>query len=218
MDFTVKVCGITRRVDVTGALAQGVDFLGVNRWPESKRFVPDDLLPALLAEIPRGRRVFVDVSPTREKLDAAVADGFDFFQIHFDASVGMARTDVTGWHDTVGRERLWLAPRVGPGAVWPLWCLPYADVFLCDGFHAGEFGGTGRAADWGQFRELKNKHTAKRWLLAGGLGAETIGQAVRQSDTDFVDLNSGVESAPGIKDMTKLATTLALLREIGQGG
>ena len=95
--------------------------------------------------------------------------------------------------------------------------LDYADTFLCDGFHAGQFGGTGRTADWACFNALKAAYPQKRWLLAGGLGADTIEEAATATGANFFDLNSGIEDAPGVKNAEKLAHVLALLRKIEQG-
>lgn len=211
MSYQVKVCGITRASDATGALSQGVDYLGVNRWPGSPRCVSDIQLPALFRAIPSGRRVYVDVVPSQEKLADAKADGFDFFQIHFDATDAGAMSAVAAWENIAGRDSLWLAPRVPPGTAWPEWCLKHASTLLCDGFHATAFGGTGRAANWAQFAELKKRHRSHRWLLAGGLSPATLDEAIRASEADFFDLNSGIEDAPGLKNVEKLAAALAIL-------
>ncbi|MDR2844642.1 MAG: phosphoribosylanthranilate isomerase [Puniceicoccales bacterium] len=211
--FTVKVCGITRSADATDALAQGVAYIGVNRWPRSPRFVADASVRALIGAVPAGRRVFVDVHPAPEKITAAVDDGFDFFQIHFDPAHATARADVAAWEERAGRHRLWLAPRVPDGTDWPQWVFAHAGTFLCDGFRAGQFGGTGHTADWGRFTALKNAHPEKRWLLAGGLGPATIALAAG-TGADFFDLNSAIEDAPGLKNVEKLAQTLTVLRKI----
>jgi phosphoribosylanthranilate isomerase len=214
--YAVKVCGITRAADATAALRQGVAFIGINRWPSSPRFVPEARLPSLLDVIPAGRRVCVDVQPLPAALENARDAGFDCFQIHFDPVPPDAPEALAAWARILGRHRLWLAPRVAPADPWPWWVLDYADTFLCDGFHAGQFGGTGRVADWARFSALKRAHPQKRWLLAGGLGAGTIEEAALTTGADFFDLNSGIEDAPGMKNSEKLARVLALLHKIKQ--
>ena len=82
--------------------------------------------------------------------------------------------------------------------------LPFAKHFLLDTFHADSFGGTGQIGDWPKFARHRQVHPEKTWILAGGLNAENIGDAVRASGARFVDVNSGVESAPGVKDHAKL--------------
>ncbi|MDR2862478.1 MAG: phosphoribosylanthranilate isomerase [Puniceicoccales bacterium] len=212
---TVKLCGVTRTTDALDALAQGVAYIGVNRWPQSPRFVSDANLKALLDVIPAGRRVFVDVEPDTGKLKNAIDAGFDFFQIHFASDSPDARARAAAWEAQTGKHRLWLAPRVAPHTPWPRWVFEHADTLLCDGFHAGKFGGTGLAADWSLFASLKNERPDKRWILAGGLSPTTLAEAAH-SGADFFDLNSGVEDAPGVKNAEKLAQALAALLNFEQ--
>ncbi|MDR1817670.1 MAG: phosphoribosylanthranilate isomerase [Puniceicoccales bacterium] len=221
---TVKVCGITRPQDAADALTLGVALIGVNRWEKSPRYVPDAALPALLDAIPRGRRVFVDVAPDDAKLaaatgaggvtpDAAAGGDFDYFQIHFDPTAPDSRRRAEQWARLAGTGRLWLAPRVAAGAPWPDWVCKIAGTVLFDGHSTGMFGGTGRTADWPRFRELRARFPRVRWLLAGGLGPDNLADALRATGGDFFDLNSGIETAPGIKSAPLLARALATLRE-----
>ncbi|MDR3229014.1 MAG: phosphoribosylanthranilate isomerase [Puniceicoccales bacterium] len=211
MSFTVKVCGVTRHEDAAAALALGADFIGVNAWERSPRFVAGGALPALLAAIPAGRRVCVDVQPDDNKLLAAQAAGADFFQIHFDPFAERARECAEAWAARVGRGRLWLAPRVAPEDAWPRWVAELADTLLFDGHRAGQFGGTGRTADGARFRQLFAEYPQTRWILAGGLGEGTVA-AAWENGARFFDLNSGVEDSPGVKSAAKLARVLAVLR------
>ena len=80
----IKVCGITRAADAAMALAQGADFLGINCWSGSPRFVPAAARAALLREIPAEKRVAVTVNPTVAEADALIAEGFAVVQAHFD--------------------------------------------------------------------------------------------------------------------------------------
>ncbi len=199
--LTVKVCGITREKDARTALALGVDYIGLNVWAHTPRCVSLEVVNTLLPVIPRGKRVLVDVSPSVDSL-ARFAGDFDFFQIHFSHDTPVEV--VTSWQTTVGRERLWLAPKCPPEIEIPSWLLDCADTFLVDGFKKDAFGGTGQTADWERFSQLKESHPNKQWILAGGLSPDNILSALFASKTNFVDLNSGVESAPGIKCAEKL--------------
>lgn len=82
--------------------------------------------------------------------------------------------------------------------------LPLANTFLLDTFRKDSFGGTGRTGDWEKFAEIQQKYPDKTWVLAGGLNPENISEALNQTKTRFVDVNSGVETSPGIKDEFKL--------------
>jgi phosphoribosylanthranilate isomerase len=82
--------------------------------------------------------------------------------------------------------------------------LPLANVFLLDNFSPDKFGGTGLTGDWAKFARHQRAHPDKAWVLSGGLSPDNIAQAVSESGARWVDANSGVESAPGVKDHAKL--------------
>jgi phosphoribosylanthranilate isomerase len=88
-----------------------------------------------------------------------------------------------------------------------------ARFFLLDTFHAEKFGGTGVTGDWGKFSRHQQTHPDKTWILSGGLNPANIGEALRASGARWVDVNSGVESAPGVKDHAKLKNFIVRLHE-----
>ena len=87
-------------------------------------------------------------------------------------------------------------------------------------YHAGGFGGSGQTGDWTGFARMQTEHPDHTWILAGGLNPENIGAALTASGARFVDVNSGVERTPGVKDEAKLkAFVVALHRaRTGVGG
>ncbi len=214
----VKVCGITRIEDARACLRLGVHYLGVNRYAPSLRCVPAERVGEVLAAIPAGRRVYVDVNPGLPELHAAECAGFDFFQIHFDPHT-VDEQRLRMWKEKVGAARLWLAPRLKGGASLPGGVYDYAETFLIDGYSPGAFGGTGKTADWAGVAALRSLHRQKTWIVAGGLSPDNLVEAARASHADMVDLNSGVETAPGIKSEALLSQALErLAREIGVRG
>ena len=211
----LKVCGITRAADIRDCLSLGVKYLGVNRYAPSPRCVPADKLAPLLALIPGGRRVYVDVNPGLPELHDAKEAGFDIFQIHFDPQQ-VDEQRIRMWSESVGADRLWLAPRLAGGAKIPPFAYKYAKTFLVDGYSPGAFGGTGKTADWAGVAALRSMHRDKTWVVAGGLSPVNIVEAAKASHADILDLNSGVESAPGIKDFPLLHEAVSRLRkEVG---
>ena len=84
-NVTVKVCGITRAADAAVALSFGADYLGVNCWAGSPRYVDAALRSTLLREIPGDKRVAVTVNPTVTEAQALLAEGFAVVQVHFDS-------------------------------------------------------------------------------------------------------------------------------------
>jgi phosphoribosylanthranilate isomerase len=212
--ITLKVCGLTTVGDAQFAAAGGVDYLGFNLYPQSPRYLPLEKYKAFSARLPALEKVAILVTPTAAELATAAAAGFDRFQVHF--SLETAAAVVGSWAETVGVSRLWLAPKLPPASDVPAALLPFAKTFLLDTFHAGGFGGSGKTGDWAKFARHAQRHEDKTWILAGGLNPENIATAVTRSGARFVDVNSGVESAPGVKDEAKLrrlAANLAVHRE-----
>ena len=82
--------------------------------------------------------------------------------------------------------------------------LPLAATFLLDTFHAAGFGGSGKTGDWAKFARYRETYPQHTWILAGGLSPDNVAEAVAQSGAFFVDVNSGVETSPGVKDHAKL--------------
>ena len=143
----------------------------------------------------------VDVNPSPEKLKEFESLGFDFFQLHFAHDLDLGR--LQEWRDVLG-EKLWLAPKLPPETVFPENLLNYSNYFLIDAYAKNKFGGTGLQSDWGMYAKCKESFPDKTWILAGGLNAENVGNAVESIQPQILDFNSGVEIGPGIKDHSKL--------------
>lgn len=208
----LKFCGLTSLVDATFADQLGADYLGFILYPKSPRFISLRDFAHLQPNLPAGRkRVAVMVEPSEAELDASIEAGFDRFQIHYGADLSLER--VQGWSRQVGRERLWLAPKRPAEVPFDGRWLEYADTFLVDTFTKEGFGGSGQTGDWGAFARLQAEHSDHTWILAGGLGPDNLERALNESEARFVDINSGSEMAPGIKDHAKMkATVLAIHR------
>ena len=112
----------------------------------------------------------------------------------------------------MGREQLWIAPRIGPGESLSELLLEFADTVLVDAFHEDKFGGTGATSDWVQFAELRKRWAATNWVLAGGLKLANVTEALAVTGAERIDVNSGVESAPGHKSAKKLRELFGILK------
>jgi phosphoribosylanthranilate isomerase len=198
----IKVCGLTSLVDADFADACGVDYLGFNLYPKSPRYVSLAQFRSMAKRVPQRHKVAVAVEPAAGELLAMRDEGFDFFQVHFRHDIALGT--VAGWSGEVGPKSLWLAPKLPPGAdVQQAWT-GLAKTILLDTFDESLFGGTGRAGDWPKFRRSRDAHPATTWILSGGLNPENVGDALAASGARFVDVNSGIESAPGVKDRGKM--------------
>jgi len=205
----LKVCGITSLVDADAADAVGADYLGFIFYPKSPRWVSNPQYRAMRDRLPPRKKVAVSVEPTAADLALQAGHGFDFYQVHFNPQTPLAI--VGSWAETVGISRLWLAPRLPPGVdIYPE-LLPLAETFLIDTFHPDKLGGTGETGDWGKFKRFRETQPAKHWILSGGLDPYNVAEAVTATGAKFIDVNSGVEQAPGVKSPAKLkAFALAL--------
>jgi phosphoribosylanthranilate isomerase len=198
----IKICGLTSLVDAEFADKVGADYLGFILYPQSPRFISLKKYAAMNSLLPPRKRVAVMVEPTADEIAQAVAADFDYFQIHFRHD--LAPATVQGWSEAVDKNRLWLAPKLPPAADVPAALLPLARFFLLDTFQAEGFGGSGKTGDWAKFARHQKAQPDKFWILSGGLNPQNVGDALKQSGAKFVDVNSGVEASPGIKDTEKL--------------
>ena len=200
----VKVCGITRTEDAENALNLGASKLGFILYHNSQRCIKleevlrikDDL------NLQPDKMVAVEVEPDIKYLEKIKEFGFGFFQIHFSLQFSLEK--IKQWSDLLGPRNLWLAPKIPPDMSFPSEILKLADTFLIDAYSDKEFGGTGKISNWDAFREWKTKYPQKKWILAGGLSPENVISALKVTNTENLDANSGVEKSPGIKDKKKL--------------
>lgn len=200
----VKICGLTRADDAAGCDAAGADLLGFIFAAKSPRRVT----PEQVAAMPRARarRVGVFVEQSLEEVLAVMdAAGLDMAQLHggqdpdFCRAVGADRVIRTFWPENHPDT----AALAGETARFS-GSIRYA---LLD---AGAFGGGhGVSLD---FRSLAGFAPPMPWLLAGGLGPDNVAEAVRVARPHGVDLNSGVESSPGLKELAKVRRSLWALK------
>jgi len=208
----VKICGLTRAEDVRLARELGADFFGVVLYAKSPRCVDGKALEALIAAIPRGKRVAVEVAPTPGTLEKRRAQGFDICQVHYDPQEH-SDAMLKDWAKEIGRAHLWLAPRLPSGAQFPDSALQTAQTLLLDTYQKGTYGGSGRTGDWSHFKKLAKTHPKHHWVLSGGLRPENVRAALQSTSAKIIDVNSGIESAPGIKDAVLLDLLFANLAE-----
>jgi phosphoribosylanthranilate isomerase len=206
----IKICGVTRPEDAARAAAAGADFLGLNFWPPSKRYLAPDRAPALAAAArAAGTAQLVGVFVNQALDDIAAvarAAGLDILQLHGDETPA----DATALAAATGLP-VWKAISVGaPGDLDGLDAWPAA-AFLLDAPPAGR-GGAGKVFDWQLARDARGRYPARSFVLAGGLGPHNVAAAIAAVDPWAVDVASGVESAPGIKDPEKLAAFFAAAR------
>ena len=209
---TIKICGLTRAKDARTAADLGADFLGLVFHRPSLRFVSPDDAARLTSAVPaRWIGVFVD-APSDEILRIAGATGLHGAQLHGDEPPAMV--------DRLRRAGLLVirAHRIAGADDLKAMNGFDADADLLDTFDPGRRGGTGRTFDW---RFAADAARTRRVLLAGGLDAENVGDAIRTVRPWGVDVSSGVESGPGHKDPEKMSRFIDAARAafaVTQGG
>lgn len=210
MSKQVKICGMTREADIEHALECGADYIGMILYPKSPRGISPERAEALLKVIPEGKGVAVDVNTGTDDLMRYQDLGFGNFQIHVDYSVGFP--SLAAWSGMVGKERLWLVPKIPPEKEFPQVVLEFADTIMIDTYSKKAHGGTGEVGDWDRFNYWATLYSHKMWVLAGGLNPDNIRMAADNTEADVLDLSSGVEAEPGIKDLAKITALFEALK------
>lgn len=198
MSAAAKICGLTRVEDVAAAVEAGAALVGAVLFARSKRAVAPEGLAELFAPA-RGRalRVAVTVDPDDELLAALAAAGaLDLVQLHGQESP--ARVDEVRARTGLGVVKAIAVADAGDLERAAAYAA-VADRLLLDAkAPAGAVpGGNGRAFDWSL---LRAGAPGGAWGLAGGLDPANVAGAVRRTGAAWVDVASGVETAPGIKD------------------
>ncbi len=203
----VKICGLTSLQDAQAALTAGADLLGFNFYPSSPRYLNPVSCAALVTTLRkqgcRAQLVGVFVNSTVAHIEEIMsACRLDLAQLSGDeppdvlAALGprafKALRPASAADLAQSLMRFTLASPKG---------VPHGPAWLVDAYRPGEFGGTGQAADWGLAAGLAARVPI---LLAGGLHPENVATAIRAVRPWGVDVASGIETAPGRKDVEKM--------------
>lgn len=193
MSVWVKICGITRKEDGVIALELGADALGLNFFPRSPRYLDLGTARTLVSGLPPfGLRVGIFVDPSFETvMEVAKSVRLDTIQLH--------GRETPEFAEDIRNEgfRVWKVVKVA-GAKSLQGFVDYpCDALLLDTCDPSSPGGTGKSFDWNLLHEWE---APLPWILSGGLTPETVSEAVLRLSLTGVDVASGIESAPGIKD------------------
>jgi phosphoribosylanthranilate isomerase len=210
MTIAVKICGLSTPETVEAALAAGADMLGFVRFEKSPRHLSLEAAQNFGRQVGgRARKVLLTVDADHIALAAAIeALAPHILQLHGQETPEMVAAIKTRFGLPVMK-----AIAIG-GAADIARIADYeqvADFFLLDSRPAETAlpGGTGKAFDWSLLKGVKLR---RPWLLAGGLNPGNVGAALAVTRAPGVDVSSGVESAPGVKDLAKITAFLANAR------
>ncbi|MDA9722218.1 phosphoribosylanthranilate isomerase [Luminiphilus sp.] len=205
----IKICGITRPGDAEQALALGADTIGCVFHAESARHVTAEIaLDIQIAVGNAGTLVGLFVDPTVDEVHAVLDRiDLDVLQFHGQESPAFCEQFQRPYLKAVA-----MSADVDLSAVNKAY--ESARGLLLDSAHEGQFGGTGQRFDW----DWIDAGLENRLMLAGGLSADNVGEAIRQVRPTAVDVSSGVERDKGIKDSDRMRAFIeAALPEMSEG-
>ena len=192
----LKICGITRTEDMAAAERAGADYTGMILVPGTPRFVPLERIPALMAAN-RCKKVFVVRDMPLHEINALIGEFHpDAVQLHGNESAEYARS--------VAGTEVWKAINLNSEAA-----LAEAEQFPCAMIVADSGGGTGRPCRWDLAARLASVRPV---FLGGGITPDNVCGAVAQVHPAGIDVSSGVESAPGVKDPVLIQTLAERIR------
>lgn len=205
----VKICGITNLEDarfVSGALA---DYIGFIFYPLSPRYIEPAKAGAIINWLEGPQKVGVFVNQPLDDVQAiATQTGLDFVQLHGEESVEycelIEQPIIKVFHIDENTSGEQLRNNITP-------YIDAVDYFLFDTKLPGKWGGTGETFNWKLLTEIGD---IKPYFLSGGLNSENIRNAIKQTHPFAVDLSSGLEESPGLKDFTKIETFFDQMRNI----
>lgn len=199
----VKICGLTSREAISAAIQAGAAYVGFVFFPKSPRNLSIEAARALALEVPEGvAKVALTVNAEDRLLDEITSSvPLDMLQLHGSESVERVTAVKT-------RYRLPLMKAIGIADAPDLAAINaysgVADQILVDAKPPNDAelpGGNGLSFDW---RLVAGHRWSVPWMLAGGLTPDNVGEAIRLTGAKQVDVSSGVESAPGVKDVTAI--------------
>jgi phosphoribosylanthranilate isomerase len=196
----VKICGLTRRQDAELAVELGAAAIGVVFWPSSPRVVTVDQAREVLRELPRHVTrvgVFVNASPS-DVASVVASVELDGIQLQGDERVED--------YASIPARILRAMPLERDEDVVVAASLPQHVTVLVDAADRAKRGGTGQRANWAHAATLAEQRPI---MLAGGLTAESVAEAVRAVRPWAVDVSSGVEAEPGVKSADRLRAFFA---------
>jgi phosphoribosylanthranilate isomerase len=205
---SLKICGVTTRADAERLVDLGVEALGVNFWPKSKRYLAAENATWLTEFSGKILRVGVFVNEDPALPLRLVQEGLlDVVQLHGDETVEDAapfREAGIPFIKAIGvktKEDLARATEFGARAI------------LLDAHAPGVYGGTGEVFDWNVATTFRDEHPALPIILAGGIVPTNAAEAAEHVKPAGLDVASGAEISPGIKDFEKVSALLAALKK-----
>ena len=207
IDVQVKICGITNNEDARAAVDAGADAIGLIFYQGSARCIDERRAAKIVAQLPPYTSInALFVNPTEAEV-WKVLSTVDVSQIQFHGE------ESSSFCERFGRPYIKSIPVVDTIGMRSLVAEhTNARAYLFDTYVPGEHGGTGKTFDW---TKMPQKNIGHR-ILAGGLDTENVAKAIKIARPDAVDVSSGVESQPRVKNHDKLERFIAAAKRAGR--
>jgi phosphoribosylanthranilate isomerase len=203
----IKICGVTNADDAHACIGLGADMIGFNFYPASPRYLEPKVVRRIVDGLPvrtRAVGIFVDADPAEIRELAKIA-GVQCVQLHGHATPKSCTE--------LAREFRVIRAFSTDARFEPehMAAFPFCDA-LIDAYHPEFRGGTGQRCDWSAARAAM-RYT-RFLILSGGLDAQNVDRAIAEVTPQAVDVCSGVESAPGVKDHRALRKFISTVRAV----
>ena len=208
MPIQIKICGLKSETEIDAAAKAGATHIGLNNYEPSPRYVPLEQAAALRMRTPESLKVVLLLVNAEPGYTAK--------------AIEVVKPDIVQFHGTETPEWLRLLKGVSSVEIWKALGVKdaatlknsdrfvgAADLLLFDAPAQALPGGTGTRFDWSLLADHQHKLP---WGLAGGLTTDNVAEALRLTRASLVDTSSGVESAPGVKDVDKIAAFCKAVR------
>ncbi len=200
----IKICGLCRREDIDHAISEGADYIGIILYEKSPRYVDPEKAVNLIKDIRSVKKVAVMVNPDIDLALDMIRKGFDFIQLHGNEDYEFAKQ--------IGIERIIKAFRIKEETpkIEKVWEKVHA--ILLDTYRKDSYGGTGRTFDWNIAYQIREE--GFRLFLSGGLNPDNVIHAIEKVKPFGVDVSSGVEMKPCVKDKKLVSEFIRKVKEL----
>lgn len=209
----IKICGITDSATASTIANLGGDTLGFVCVPQSSRYVSILTIAEIINSIPEEIStvgVFVN-TPIAEIIQIVAKTGLTAIQLHGEETLEtcVKLREILPNREIIKAFRVKNRESLANIADY----YPMVDTLLLDAYQPNVYGGTGKTLNW---QELADFRPPRPWLLAGGLNADNVIEAINLTNCDGIDVSSGLELTPGQKDIAKVTQLFQALDKLGR--
>jgi len=205
----IKICGFTRKKDIKDAIKLRVDYIGINFYPKSKRYISHENAKKILNGIKENIKIIgLFVNEKLKKIEEIVENlNLSGIQLHGDETPNFCLKLKKKFHDKIIIKAIRVKTK---NDLKKINNYEEVDFFLLDSFNKNLPGGTGKLIN---FNLLDKSLPFKKIFIAGGITPENVKEIIRKFHPYGIDVANGVEKKPGIKDKKKIEKLVKAVKE-----